>query len=114
MSCADSFDDIPPDESPGAEPAPLSHDPNVNEPLSRDAAYSIAIDFGMVFGVRLVPKHVGVGFSALVPMELLKRYLPDPREPLNRTLRNARAPGRKPPPAGPGDPLAPYRGDPGL
>jgi len=49
-----------------------------------------------------------------VPMELLKRYLPDPREPLNRTLRNARAPGRKPPPAGPGDPLAPYRGDPGL
>jgi hypothetical protein len=57
--------------------------------MSRDDAYSIAIDFGMVFGVRLIPKRIGRGFSALVPMEILKRYLPEPHEPLNRTRRRS-------------------------
>jgi len=114
MSCADSFHDIPPDEPGSQEHAPLAHDPNVNETMSRDRAYSIAIDFGMVFGVRLVPKQAGRGFSALVPMELLERYLPPPVEPPNRTVRPPRLNDRKPPPAGPPPAERPYRGDPVL
>jgi hypothetical protein len=88
MSCPDSTPvNDQPDEIPDAALSGQHHDPNLNEPLSRDDAYSIAIDFGMVFGIRLVPKRAGLGFSALVPMEILRRYLPEPREPLHRTLR---------------------------
>jgi hypothetical protein len=88
MSCPDSIPvNDQPDEGQDCAASGQAHDPNQNEPMSRDDAYSIAIDFGMVFGVRLLPKRIGRGFSALVPMEILKRYLPEPREPVHRTRR---------------------------
>jgi hypothetical protein len=59
----------------------------LNESMTRDEAYSIAIDFGMVFGVRLEPRRIGQGYSARVPMEILKRYLPQPQEPPGRHVR---------------------------
>jgi hypothetical protein len=86
MPLNDDTDDQSKEQTAAGCPHP-GHDPNENEPLSRDEAYSIAIDFGMVFGIRLEPKRHGLGFSALVPMEFLKRYLPAPQEPEHRSLR---------------------------
>ncbi len=59
------------------EKAKTPRDPNVNEEMTRDQAYDIAIAFGKATGIALQPKPRGVGWSAEVPLEHLRDWMPE-------------------------------------
>jgi hypothetical protein len=56
-----------------------------NEPMSRDRAYNVAIAWGLKHQRPIHPRPNGLGFDAVIPMEVLKTALEESGDLPRRT-----------------------------